>query len=50
MKTWSDIANFMTSCLVTDSLEFVRIWSRRDEVFKVDLSTCLNDQFGKAKF
>ena len=27
----------MTQGWVTDSFEFVRIWSNRDEVFKVDL-------------
>ena len=27
----------MTPCWVTDSFEFVTVWSNRDEIFKVDL-------------
>ena len=33
----SDSPNGMTPCWIADSFEFVRIWSNRDKVFKVDL-------------
>ena len=38
VKSWSDNPNVMTPCWVTDSFEFARVWSNRDEVFKVDLA------------
>ena len=37
MKPWSDIPNVKTPCWVPDSFEFIRMWSKRDEVFKVDV-------------